>query len=252
MIKKLTKKGELAFHEGRLLLILFCIYTLAVKFIGREPIGPNDSKVGFAGLNKWFQELMNYGEKGYNEAWYQISKFFGVLVILTAVMFAVLGLIELIRRRNIWKVDMNYYSLALFYIVVGVVYVFFELVAVNYRPVLEKTGELEASYPSTHTMLAICIMGSAILQFGRLIRDPHKRFVANSGAFFIGFMTVFARTMSGVHWLTDIIGGLMLSFGMILLYKSTYIRIEAMKELEARKTYDRLHADQIRVRRPRK
>ena len=142
MIKKLTKKGELAFHEGRLLLILFCIYTLAVKFIGREPIGPNDSKVGFAGLNKWFQELMNYGEKGYNEAWYQISKFFGVLVILTAVMFAVLGLIELIRRRNIWKVDMNYYSLALFYIVVGVVYVFFGRYITGVKPFSDVPAEV--------------------------------------------------------------------------------------------------------------
>ena len=247
MIKKLTKKGELAFHEGRLLLILFCIYTLAVKFIGREPIGPEGSKVGFAGLNKWFRDLV-----GYNEAWYQISKFFGILVILTAVMFGLLGFIELIRRKNIWNVDMNYYSLGFFYVIVGIVYVFFELVAVNYRPVIEEGGTLEASYPSTHTMLAICIMGSAILQFGRLVRDPHKRFVMNSGAFFIGFMTVFARAMSGVHWITDIIGGLMLSFGMVLLYKSTYIRIEAMKELEARKTFERLHADSIRVRRPRR
>ncbi len=247
MIKTMTKKGELAFHEGRLLLILFCIYTLAVKFIGREPIGPEGSKVGFAGINKWFQNLI-----GYNEAWYQISKFFGVLVILTALMFGLLGFIELIRRKNIWTVDMNYYSLGFFYVVVVIVYVFFELVAVNYRPVLEENGALEASYPSTHTMLAICIMGSAMLQLGRLIRDPSKRFVFKSAAFFIGFMTVLARTMSGVHWITDIFGGLLLSFGMVLLYKSTYIRIEAMKELEARKTYDRLHADRIRVRRPRR
>ena len=242
MIKKLTRKSELAFQQGRLLLIIFCIYTLAVKFIGREPIGPNESKVGFAGLNKWFRDLVNY-----NSAWYSISKFFGILVILTAVMFGLLGLIELIRRKNLWSVDMNYISLGFFYVVVAIVYFFFEIVAVNYRPVM--TGDvLEASYPSTHTMLAICVMGSAMLQSGRLIRDTNKRFIFNFAAFFIAFMTVLARAMSGVHWITDIIGGLLLSFGMVLMYKSTYIRIEAMKELEARKTYERLHADRRRRR----
>ena len=97
------------------------------------------------------------------------------------------------------------------------VYVLFEMVVVNYRPVLIG-GILESSYPSSTTMLVMCVMPTAIMQFNaRIKNDVLKRFIASAIIVFIVFMVI-GRLVSGVHWFTDIIGGALFSIGLVLLY----------------------------------
>ncbi|MBQ2911285.1 MAG: phosphatase PAP2 family protein, partial [Clostridia bacterium] len=95
---------------------------------------------------------------------------------------------------------------------------------VNYRPVLIN-GYLEASYPSSTTMLVMCVMPTAIMQFNaRIKNNVLKRFVASAIIAFIVFMVI-GRLVSGVHWFTDIIGGVLLSAGLVMMYRAV-IRLE--------------------------
>jgi undecaprenyl-diphosphatase len=103
--------------------------------------------------------------------------------------------------------------------VVLAAYLFFEIVVINHRPVLIE-GQLEASYPSSTTMLVLCVMPTALMQLKprltgkRLYRCFRLLVIA-----FTVFMVV-ARLVSGVHWFSDIVGGMLLSTGLVQLYRS--------------------------------
>ena len=107
--------------------------------------------------------------------------------------------------------------LGTFYIAVMAAYLLFEKFAVNYRPVLID-GFLEASYPSSTTLLTLCVMPTAMLQLSRRLRSGRLRsLVLAVLAAFTAFMVV-GRLLSGVHWLTDIVGGVLLSAAIVCLY----------------------------------
>ena len=129
------------------LTIISIIYTLLVKNIDVRSIGPKNSEVGFASLNDGFRNFI-----GHNMTIYKISEIAGYLLLLLVVMYGILGLRQLIKRKNIKKVDKEILILGGLYVAMLIVYVFFEKCIINYRPVLiDKV--LEASYPSSHTIL---------------------------------------------------------------------------------------------------
>lgn len=196
-----------------ILFLVFLIFTVMVKTIDVQPVGPEESFVGFAGINQFVFEL--FGE---NLFWYSITDWLGAAAIAAALGFAVLGLFQLIIRRDIRKVDARVLLLGSFYLIIVVFYFFFERVIINYRPVL-LSGSLEASFPSSHTMIVICIMVTAMLQFHYYLR--HKKiwlWAADSISVLMIIVTVAGRLVSGVHWLTDIVGGILLSSALISLY----------------------------------
>ena len=101
--------------------------------------------------------------------------------------------------------------------IVIAVYIVFEMVVINYRPILIE-GQLEASYPSSTTMLVMCVMPTAMMQLrARIKNDVLRRCVMVTIAVFTAFMVI-GRIVSGVHWITDIIGGAILSTGLVMLY----------------------------------
>lgn len=140
------------------LLFLFVIFTLSVKIIDVKAVGVNNTEIGFATLNVFIHSFL-----GVNKSWYNITEFLGVVPIIIAVFFAGIGAYQLIKRKSIFKIDRDILVLGVFYIVVAISYLVFEVVVINYRPVLVDSA-LEASYPSSHTILAICIIGTAIIQ----------------------------------------------------------------------------------------
>lgn len=194
------------------LLGAFLLWTAAVCVVDVQAIGPRGSNVGFAGLNGFIHDLT-----GVHMALYTITDWLSLIPVAFALGFAGLGLEQWIRRKNIWKVDFSILALGGFYIVVMAVYLLFEFVVINYRPVLIE-GVLEASYPSSTTVLVMCVMLTAKLQLHGRIKTPVIRLGVEVLIYaFVLFMVV-ARLMSGIHWLTDIIGGVLLSTGLVLLY----------------------------------
>jgi undecaprenyl-diphosphatase len=150
---------------------------------------------------------------------YTITDWLGLVPLIFVIGFATLGLVQWIKRKHPLKVDYNILVLGGFYVVVMAVYVLFEMFVVNYRPILIN-GNLEASYPSSTTMLVMCVMPTAIMQFNvRIKNDILKRCVSSAIIAFIVFMVI-GRLISGVHWFTDIVGGTLLSTGLVLIYRS--------------------------------
>ncbi len=208
----MQQKTKTQFISGTLLFILFIIYTVSLKFVDIKPIGPDGSCVAYAGINRAIHSLF-----GVNMTLYNITDWAGVAAIFVALGFAILGLVQWISRKSILKVDASILLLGAFYIVVFSGYAFFEFVVINHRPVLIN-GVLEASYPSSTTMLAMCVMPTAMMQFDRLIGNfIIKNAVNILCGIFTAFMVI-GRLISGVHWFTDILGGLIFSAAVIFIY----------------------------------
>ena len=192
--------------------LTFVLWTELLSFIDVQAIGPNGSKVGLATINSFFHNLT-----GVHMWLYVITDWLGLVPILIAFGFAVLGLVQWIKRKSLRKVDYSLFVLGGYYIVVFSIYLLFEYVVINYRPVLIN-GILEASYPSSTTMLVTCVMPTAIMQFRSRIKIKRvKNAVTLICLAFIFFMVV-GRFISGVHWFSDIIGGLLLSVGLVTTY----------------------------------
>ena len=109
--------------------------------------------------------------------------------------------------------------LGIFYLVVLGTYLLFEELAINYRPVLIN-GVLEASYPSSTTLLVLCIMPTAALQLKVRLKNAVLKRCAVVGITVFTVLMVVLRLFSGVHWLTDIVGGVLLSGGLVCLYRA--------------------------------
>ena len=199
-------------------LVAFAVWTVLVRFVGVAGIGPLGSGVGFAGVNGFVHSLI-----GVNITLYEITDWLGIVPIAVAAGFAVLGLCQWILRRRLLAVDRDVLALGVFYIAVIAVFLLFEVAVVNYRPVLIE-GRMEASYPSSTTLLALCVMPTAAMQVGTRV----KKTWLQCGLFaLISLFTVFmvvARVLSGVHWITDIVGGALVATGLDMLYYTLAIR----------------------------
>ena len=193
-------------------LAAFVLWTVAVCFVDVQAIGPQGSSVGFAGINGFIHNLT-----GVHFSLYSITDWLGLVPIGVAFSFAVLGIAQWIKRKKLDKVDRSLLVLGGFYVIVITVYFLFETAVVNYRPVLIN-GDLEGSYPSSTTLLVMCVMPTAMMQFKSRIKNKiFRRCVLLIIATFIAFMVI-GRFASGVHWATDIIGGALVSAGLVMMY----------------------------------
>ena len=208
----MKKHVKAIFAVAACLLAAFVLWTVLVRVVDVQAIGPEGSSVGFATLNGRFHELT-----GVHLSLYDATDLLSVIPLGIIAGFGLLGLIQWIRRKSFLKVDPDILALGGFYVVVLAVFFLFEVLAVNYRPVLIE-GVLEASYPSSTTMLVLCVMPTAMIVLGRRIRHTALRAsLLSVMGVFTAFMLI-GRVISAVHWLTDIIGGILLSAGLVLLY----------------------------------
>ena len=193
------------------------IYTLLVKYIDVQEIGPNDSLVGFATINNFMFNLT-----GVNMLWSDITDWWGFVPLFIAFIYAMIGFIQMIKRRNILKVDKEILGLAVYYIIVIGLYIFFETCIINYRPTL-MDGILEASYPSSHTLLSVCIRGSSLIINKYLFKNRNFFKAENIISILSILVIVIGRFISGVHWFTDIVGAILISIALLKAF-NIYIK----------------------------
>ena len=195
------------------LLAVFLLWTAAVRFVDVQMIGPQGSCVGFATVNRFVHDLT-----GVHRTLYTLTDWLGLVPFGFAMGFALLGLTQWIQRKHLAKVDGDILILGGFYAAVMAVYALFEVFPVNYRPVLID-GILEASYPSSTTMLVLCVMPTTVMQLRiRMKNETGKRWVCAAVTVLSVFMVI-GRLVSGVHWFSDIIGGAILSAGLVRMYR---------------------------------
>ena len=202
------KNNKTSFTMSLILLAVSVIFTLLVAFVGKAPFGPENSEVGFAALNAALHDQF-----GYNTVFYGISSVLGYLTILTALINCVSFLVNLVKKKDLRMVRADLTATLGIYILLAVLYLVFEFVVINYRPVILEEG-LEASFPSTHSMLAIAVMFSAAQQVRTGMKESGIRNILILLCVLTGVLTPVTRFFSGVHWFTDILGGVL--YGLFL------------------------------------
>ena len=209
----MKKKQILRLCSAAGFLVAFLMWTWLLGFVDVMAIGPRGSAVGFATLNGFVHNAL-----GVNMTLYHITDWLGLVPIAAAFGFAVFGLIQWIKRKSLLRVDRDILILGGFYLLVMAVYVIFEFVVINRRPVLIE-GYLEVSYPSSTTILVTTVMPAALIELRSRIKS---RVILRTASAIIVVFTVFmvvGRLLSGVHWVSDIIGGLLISTSLIEAYE---------------------------------
>lgn len=220
---RLQKRARAMLALSAVLLVLFAALIVVLKTVDVQPAGPNGSQIGLATLN-----LRVHQRTGLQMGWYDITDKLGKICILIAPCFALLGLYQLIRRRSLKRVDADLWALAGLYVLLGAAYMLFEKVIINYRPVLlPGETELAASFPSSHTMLAVCLVSSALVQAERRIGNQKVLFLLDVLGVLLMLVMSVGRLASGVHWLTDVVGGVLLGAALTAAYAGAVALLDA-------------------------
>lgn len=216
-MKSNVKKG---LGVGACLVLVFILWTILIQHVDLQPVGQNGTGVGFATLNVWFHQLT-----GVHMAVYNVTDWLGLVPFLVCAAFGCLGLYQLVKRKSLMKADPDILLLGGYYILVILAYLFFEMVPINYRPI-PIDGVMEASYPSSTALLVLSVMPTLKFQVDRRSdNETVKKLTTVFVLLFSAFMVI-GRLISGVHWLTDIVGAVFLSTGLFLLYRSLVALVE--------------------------
>lgn len=222
-MNKKVKTSLIVFASFFVLSIIFTILLLTVDV--RESF--HNPKLGLATLNE--KVFTTIGESRF---WYYFTQILGYLAILVVVCFAVIGVIQLIKNKSIKKVDKEIIGLGIVYVIIAIIYVFFEkVVVVNYRPIL-KDGVAAASFPSSHTLLACVVFSTALLEAKKLI---NIKFIKENLVFLLEFLVILmagGRLLSGVHWLSDIVASILYSGVIVSGYYLSMYYLDSKKEKE--------------------
>lgn len=228
----MSKKKKL-FIIGGVILAIFVIFTIIVKFVDVQNIGPNDTSVGLASINglihKRFKE---------NHFFYLLTDYLGYITLLFCLLYVSRGLFlyNSFAKNSTKKINSEILWLWLFYVIVAGVYILFEKVIINYRPILIY-GKLEASYPSSHTLLAVFVLGSSMIVSGKVFKEKFS-YLLNYIAGVIMVVIVVGRLFSGVHWFTDIIGGVILSAGLLAIFTACITKEEKIVNVKQNQNND--------------
>ena len=213
----MTRKGKL--YTAGLFYVLWLALIVLLCLVDRQPIGPQDTVVGLASLNTLAQSLTGVSGSGVRMEWYQLTEYLGYFSLLVAACFALLGFVQLLRRRSLKKVDKQLLAMGGLFIALAVLYVFFEKVIVNYRPfILPEESGPEASFPSSHTMLTCVILGSAGIVLRKYVKSPALCTLLKLVCVLLILAMVFGRLLCGCHWFTDILGGVLVSLALLALF----------------------------------
>ena len=213
-------RGKRGIMSGTALVLAFILWTLLIQTVDVRPVGVNGTNIGFATVNTWFHRLT-----GVHMGLYTVTDWLGLVPIAVCIGFGLLGLVQWIRRRSIAKVDRDILLLGGYYILVILGYLIFEMIPINYRPILIN-GAMEASYPSSTTLLVLSVMPTLLFQVNRRAKGQTvRRMTAAFVVLFSAFMVI-GRLVAGVHWLTDIVGSVLLSAGLYSLYRAAVLAME--------------------------
>ena len=219
----MEKRGEKLLCRGGLMLALFVVWTWLVQSVDVRPAGVLGTDIGFAEINVRFHEMT-----GVHMWLYIATDWLGLVPVFVCLLFGLVGVVQLVKRKSLRKVDRDIILLGLYYLLVVVCYLTFERFPVNYRPILIE-GRMEASYPSSTTLLVLSVMPTLVFKIQRRWNDGKtKRMVSVATVVFTAFMLI-GRLLSGVHWLTDIVGSMLLSAGLFCLYTSAVFLLEEEK-----------------------
>jgi len=212
----MKRKGKKLLCASAVLLVLFVVWTILVQTVDVRSVGESNTPVGFAALNCRFHQLV-----GVHLKLYILTDWLGLVPVCVCLIFGVAGLIQLIKRKSLKAVDFDILALGIYYLLVVMGYLIFEACPINYRPILIR-GVAEPSYPSSTTLLVLSVMPTLAFQAKCRLKKGRSSITVLSMAFSL-FMVI-GRAVSGVHWITDIMGAVILSLGLCCGYQGIVLR----------------------------
>ena len=210
----MKKNGKRLLLVGCMLVLGFVVWTVLIQTVDVLPIGQNGTDIGFATFNSLFHKLT-----GVHMTLYTFTYWLGLIPLFVCMIFGGIGFIQLVQRKSLFKVDYDIVFLGIYYVIVIFAYLIFEMFPINYRPILIE-GFMEASYPSSTTLLVLSVMPTLVFQVNQRVENAvFRKIICILTSIFSAFMVI-GRLVSGVHWFTDIVGSIMLSAGMFCIYKA--------------------------------
>lgn len=203
-----------ALVPGLLLLGVFAVFTLLIATCDVQAVGAEGSDIGFASLNTDANQLF-----GAHKSVYTVTKFLGYLTWGVVAFFGLFGLSQLVKRKSLLKVDADILLLGAGYAIMLALYILFDHWVINYRPPYPWAEEaLEPSYPSSHTLMLVFVMLTAVMQISARVRKDSLRKILSVLCVLVACVVSIGRLVAGVHWLTDVIGGVLLGSALAVLY----------------------------------
>lgn len=213
----MKRNGKIVLLVGSMLIAVFALWTALIQIVDVQPIGQNGTDIGFASFNSWFHKLT-----GVHMTIYIITDWLGLIPVFICMIFSGMGFLQLVKRRSLFKVDHDIIFLGIYYIIVIFGYLIFEMIPINYRPILIE-GFMEASYPSSTTLLVLSVMPTLVFQVNQRMENVAvRKIICILTSTFSAFMVI-GRLISGVHWFTDIVGSIILSVGLFCIYKAVVL-----------------------------
>ena len=209
----MKKNGKITLFSGVIFISLFIVWAFLITTVDVKSVGVNGTDIGFATINTWFHNLI-----GVNMTLYTITDWLGLVPVFICMIFGVVGLIQLIKRKSLLKVDFDIVVLGLYYVFVVFTYLLFEMIPINYRPILIN-GFMEASYPSSTTLLVLSVMPTLVFQVQRRLKNEKIKIIINIVTAVFSLFMVIGRLISGVHWFSDIFAGLLISASLVTFYE---------------------------------
>jgi len=209
------KENKKYFIMSAVLLVLFVIFVILAKTVDVAAVGPMGSEIGFASINKSAADAI-----GYNESIYNVSKSLSYFGIAVMVVFGLFGAMQLYYKKGPKNVDKDLYALYGLYVLGLIVYIVLEKVVINSSPVF--SNGLKVSYSSFYIILAVAFMGAAIVEFNARLKAKKVKIIVLTLCILDGIGLLVTRLVSGVHWVTDVIGTLLISVACFLLFLGVF------------------------------
>ncbi len=210
-----------------ILAIIFIIFTILVKTVDVHYI----YKVGYLGFYtanmNVFNHVLEFGRTGVLDKVTDVGLYLSIAIVLA---FAVVGLVQLIKRKSFKKVDPIIYVLLATYVISVAFYLIFEIAKINYSP-FSTPDELKASYPSSHILAFSVFLTTGVIALFHYFKANKILIIVTyilTGLLCLVF--ALSRLYSGEHYLSDVIGSLLLSGIIISLFVS--LKREFVKPVE--------------------
>ena len=213
----MKEQGSRSLWTGFSFVTVFAVWTALIKRVDVQYIGPMETAVGFATINGWFHKLT-----GVHMWLYTVTDWLGLIPVFVCLMFGGIGFVQLMQRKKLLKVDRDILLLGIYYLLVIFGYLVFEMIPINYRPTLIE-GRLEASYPSSTTLLVLSVMPTLVFQTHRRLKNRKAKRIIDIMTVIFSLFMIIGRLVSGVHWLTDIIGSVLFSAGLFCIYRAVVL-----------------------------
>lgn len=165
--------------------------------------------------------------------WEKITDIILITALAVLGVFAVLGLVEWIKRKSLKKVDRELLAMIPpLFLMAATYFIFDHIFILNTRP----NGSGEPSFPSSHTMATATIFLMTMLALKKYVKNKSLRIFLDVVMLILIVLVSVGRVAANMHWTSDVIGALIFSLIFVAIYyllirpKKTELKKESKDE----------------------